>query len=131
MEYHELHKLTGINYYLKVMFSKFSSVVCACMQRVMIFFSQMVMAEKCNVSENQKTSRDQEFIDIDSDHKDPQLCSLYAADIYSNLRVAEVCTLYAKKFSFFIYPFLFLLFFFFHNFVLCECKRISFFNNRF
>lgn len=47
-------------------------------------------AEKCNVSENQKISRDQEFIDIDSDHKDPQLCSLYAADIYSNLRVAEL-----------------------------------------
>ncbi|KAG6792301.1 hypothetical protein POTOM_001445 [Populus tomentosa] len=46
--------------------------------------------EKCNVSENQKISRDQEFIDIDSDHKDPQLCSLYAADIYSNLRVAEL-----------------------------------------
>ncbi|KAG5229096.1 cyclin family protein [Salix suchowensis] len=46
--------------------------------------------EKCNVSENQKISSDREFIDIDSDHKDPQLCSLYAADIYSNLRVAEV-----------------------------------------
>ncbi|KAL3610577.1 hypothetical protein D5086_001597 [Populus alba] len=46
--------------------------------------------EICNVSENQKISRDQEFIDIDSDHKDPQLCSLYAADIYSNLRVAEL-----------------------------------------
>lgn len=46
--------------------------------------------EKCNVSENQKISRDQEFIDIDSNHKDPQLCSLYAADIYSNLRVAEL-----------------------------------------
>ncbi|KAJ6342632.1 hypothetical protein OIU78_010545 [Salix suchowensis] len=46
--------------------------------------------EKCNVSENQKISSDREFIDIDSDHKDPQLCSLYAADIYSNLRVAEL-----------------------------------------
>ncbi|KAH9714708.1 cyclin-A2-4 [Citrus sinensis] len=28
--------------------------------------------------------------DIDSDHTDPQLCSLYAADIYSNLQVAEL-----------------------------------------
>ncbi|KAB5574257.1 hypothetical protein DKX38_001451 [Salix brachista] len=46
--------------------------------------------EKCNASENQKISSDREFIDIDSDYKDPQLCSLYAADIYSNLRVAEL-----------------------------------------
>ncbi|KAK9282256.1 hypothetical protein L1049_005170 [Liquidambar formosana] len=28
--------------------------------------------------------------DIDSDHGDPQLCSLYASEIYSNLRVAEL-----------------------------------------
>ncbi|XP_015573777.1 cyclin-A2-4 [Ricinus communis] len=28
--------------------------------------------------------------DIDCDHKDPQLCSSYASDIYSNLRVAEL-----------------------------------------
>ncbi|THG05122.1 hypothetical protein TEA_012928 [Camellia sinensis var. sinensis] len=27
--------------------------------------------------------------DIDSDHRDPQLCSLYAPDIYSNLRAVE------------------------------------------
>ena len=32
-----------------------------------------------------------EFIDIDADHKDPQLCRQYAVDIYNNLRVAEVC----------------------------------------
>ncbi|KAG6782217.1 hypothetical protein POTOM_011611 [Populus tomentosa] len=54
------------------------------------FLSQIVIAEKCNVSENWKASSDPEFIDIDSDHKDPQLCSLYAADIYNNLRVAEL-----------------------------------------
>jgi|APAra0007618407_1042631.scaffolds.fasta_scaffold10629_2 hypothetical protein len=30
------------------------------------------------------------FVDIDSDDKDPLLCSLYAPDIYYNLRVAEV-----------------------------------------
>ncbi|KAJ6327503.1 hypothetical protein OIU78_014384 [Salix suchowensis] len=47
-------------------------------------------AEKCSLSENWKASSDPEFIDIDSDHKEPQLCSLYAADIYSNLRVAEL-----------------------------------------
>ncbi|WCJ40653.1 Cyclin A2 4 [Euphorbia peplus] len=35
-------------------------------------------------------STDPDFIDIDSEDKDPQLCSLYAIDIYSNLRVAEL-----------------------------------------
>ena len=60
------------------------------------FLSQIVIAEKCNVYENWRASSDPEFIDIDSDHKDPQLCSLYAADIYNNLRVAEVC-FYAQK----------------------------------
>ncbi|XP_010537949.1 PREDICTED: cyclin-A2-4-like isoform X2 [Tarenaya hassleriana] len=30
------------------------------------------------------------FIDIDSDQKDPLLCSLYAPEIYHNLRVAEL-----------------------------------------
>lgn len=53
----------------------------------------MVMAEKCNLSENGKISSDPDFMDIDCDYKDPQLCSLYASDIYSNLRVAEVCSL--------------------------------------
>ncbi|KAL8118546.1 cyclin-A2-4-like isoform X2 [Apium graveolens] len=31
-----------------------------------------------------------EYTDIDSDHKDPQLCSCYAPEIYNNLRVAEL-----------------------------------------
>lgn len=31
-----------------------------------------------------------DITDIDSDHKDSQLCSLYASDIYSNFRVAEL-----------------------------------------
>ncbi|KAF8400732.1 hypothetical protein HHK36_014032 [Tetracentron sinense] len=35
-------------------------------------------------------SSGQDIADIDSYHKDPQICSLYAPDIYSNLRVAEV-----------------------------------------
>ncbi|KAK3010872.1 hypothetical protein RJ639_012090, partial [Escallonia herrerae] len=35
-------------------------------------------------------SSEPDFTDIDSDHKDPQLCSLYAPDIYSNLRAAEL-----------------------------------------
>lgn len=42
----------------------------------------LVMLTRCSKSE---------FIDIDADYKDPQLCRQYAPDIYSNLRVAEVC----------------------------------------
>ncbi|GLT67717.1 hypothetical protein SLA2020_400050 [Shorea laevis] len=36
------------------------------------------------------TSCDPDFIDIDSDMKDPQFCTLYAPAIYNNLRVAEL-----------------------------------------
>lgn len=36
------------------------------------------------------TSSKPDVVDIDAGHKDPQLCSLYAPDIYNNLRVAEV-----------------------------------------
>ncbi|PHU24399.1 Cyclin-A2-1 [Capsicum chinense] len=36
------------------------------------------------------TSTKLDFIDIDSDRKDPQQCSQYAHDIYNNLRVAEL-----------------------------------------
>lgn len=31
-----------------------------------------------------------DFMDIDSNHQNPQLCSLYASDIYRNLHVAEL-----------------------------------------
>ena len=34
---------------------------------------------------------DLDFIDIDSDHTNPQMCCLYSSDIYTNLRAAEVC----------------------------------------
>lgn len=33
-----------------------------------------------------------DLIDIDADHMDPQLCSLYAPDIYRNLQALEVCS---------------------------------------
>lgn len=33
-----------------------------------------------------------DFIDIDTDHMDPRLCSLYAHDIFLNLRDSEVCS---------------------------------------
>ncbi|KAK1579002.1 hypothetical protein Q3G72_034853 [Acer saccharum] len=42
------------------------------------------------LSENMTTSCDPDYVDIDSDHTDPQLCSLYAADMHTNLRVAEL-----------------------------------------
>ncbi|XWS11870.1 hypothetical protein CRYUN_Cryun37aG0038300 [Craigia yunnanensis] len=47
-------------------------------------------AEKVSFSGTSITSSDPDFIDIDSDKKDPQLCSLYAPEIYNNLRVAEL-----------------------------------------
>lgn len=31
-----------------------------------------------------------QVVDIDSNYEDPQCCSLYAADIYDNIHVAEV-----------------------------------------
>ncbi|XP_022777152.1 cyclin-A2-4 [Durio zibethinus] len=46
--------------------------------------------EKIGFSATSMTSSDPDFIDIDSDKKDPQLCSLYAPEIYNNLRVAEL-----------------------------------------
>lgn len=52
----------------------------------------MDIAEKISHSGKLTTCTEPEFRDIDSDQKDPQLCSIYAIDIYRNLRVAEVCT---------------------------------------
>lgn len=51
----------------------------------------MVTEEKVSFTGTSITSSDGDFIDIDSNKKDPQLCSLYAPEIYNNLRVAEVC----------------------------------------
>ncbi|GLU22157.1 hypothetical protein SLE2022_382530 [Rubroshorea leprosula] len=47
-------------------------------------------AEKVGFYGNLVNSCDPEFIEIDSDMKDPQFCSLYAPAIYTNLRVAEL-----------------------------------------
>ncbi|KAK8524999.1 hypothetical protein V6N12_029849 [Hibiscus sabdariffa] len=49
----------------------------------------MVTLENVRVSGTSTTSSDPDCKDIDSD-KDPQLCSLYAPEIYNNLRVAEL-----------------------------------------
>ncbi|KAJ0770283.1 putative cyclin domain-containing protein [Helianthus annuus] len=37
-----------------------------------------------------EAANDQVIVNIDSKHKDPQMCSLYAAEIYNNLRAAEL-----------------------------------------
>ncbi|XVE52135.1 hypothetical protein DITRI_Ditri02bG0098000 [Diplodiscus trichospermus] len=47
-------------------------------------------AEKVGFSETSIISSDPDIVDIDSDKKDPQLCSLYAPEIYNNLCVAEL-----------------------------------------
>lgn len=37
-----------------------------------------------------KGSNDESIIDIDSKHNRPQMCSLYATEVYNNLGTAEV-----------------------------------------
>ncbi|KAL3735353.1 hypothetical protein ACJRO7_024479 [Eucalyptus globulus] len=46
--------------------------------------------QKGSVHEISTISEKPQVTDIDSDQKDPLLCSLYAPDIYSNLRVTEL-----------------------------------------
>nr|DAD27011.1 TPA_asm: hypothetical protein HUJ06_028479 [Nelumbo nucifera] len=46
--------------------------------------------DKHNLCKHLGTSNCVDIMDIDCDFKDPQLCSLYAPDIYSNLLVAEL-----------------------------------------
>ncbi|XP_034197241.1 cyclin-A2-4 isoform X2 [Prunus dulcis] len=43
-----------------------------------------------SLSADMVTSSNQHIVNIDADYKDPQLCSLYAPDIYNHLCVAEV-----------------------------------------
>ncbi|VVA95909.1 unnamed protein product [Arabis nemorensis] len=47
-------------------------------------------AERSCVGGSSTVASSPKFIDIDSDEKDPLLCSLYAPEIYYNLRVAEL-----------------------------------------
>ena len=47
-------------------------------------------AETILENEMSAASTTPDFTDIDADHGDPQLCSLYASEIYRNLHVAEV-----------------------------------------
>ena len=54
---------------------------------------QIFAAKKCSFPEISIALKDPHITDIDDDLEDPQLCSLYAADIYNNLRVSEVCVI--------------------------------------
>ncbi|KAK2425355.1 cyclin a2-1 [Trifolium repens] len=49
--------------------------------------SQTFAANKGNYAD---VSKHPDVVDIDADFEDPQLCSLYAADIYDHFRVAEL-----------------------------------------
>ncbi|KAJ9555682.1 hypothetical protein OSB04_010296 [Centaurea solstitialis] len=42
------------------------------------------------LSSKVEASDDETILDIDSKHKDPRMCSVYAAEVYSNLRVTEL-----------------------------------------
>lgn len=46
--------------------------------------------EGCTITSEVEASKVQSIIDIDNMHTGPQMCSLYAADVYGNLRTAEV-----------------------------------------
>lgn len=48
-------------------------------------------AEKHTVPEQSGASNDRGIIDIDSNSKCLQSCSIYAPDIYDRIRVTEVC----------------------------------------
>ncbi|KAM7253733.1 hypothetical protein ACFE04_031415 [Oxalis oulophora] len=50
----------------------------------------IIQEKSGGLSKNLTISSTLGFTNIDCDHKDPQLCGLYAADIYSNMRVAEL-----------------------------------------
>ncbi|KAI3822046.1 hypothetical protein L1987_09627 [Smallanthus sonchifolius] len=43
-----------------------------------------------NIFTKVEAANDQAILDIDSKHNDPQMCSLYAAELYNNLRAAEL-----------------------------------------
>ncbi|XP_028756112.1 cyclin-A2-4 [Neltuma alba] len=47
-------------------------------------------AKRISLSELPSASKNEDYLDIDADHEDPQLCSDYAVDIYNNLRVLEL-----------------------------------------
>ena len=65
----------------------FTSVLAYCCY-VSGLLTLLILLNYCNIFTVETSSP--KFIDIDSDVKDPLLCSLYAPEIHYNLRVAEV-----------------------------------------
>lgn len=58
-------------------------------------YLMLINISLCDAGESEITSEatasnEKSIIDIDSKHKGPQMCSLYAAEVYGNLRAAEV-----------------------------------------
>ncbi|CAL0324142.1 unnamed protein product [Lupinus luteus] len=51
---------------------------------------QVVEAKKVNLFGAPNIAKDPDVIDIDADFEDPLFCTIYAVDIYDNLRVAEL-----------------------------------------
>lgn len=47
--------------------------------------------EEDMVCEKSVAAKGVDIVDIDSNLKDPQVCSLYAPDIYNSIRITEVC----------------------------------------
>ncbi|KAL5574638.1 hypothetical protein UlMin_016337 [Ulmus minor] len=68
---------------------KFESWKYGMNSRVQIPPNKVFEDESGNASAN-ITSKTPDIVDVDADHKDPQLCCFYASDIYYNLRVAEL-----------------------------------------
>lgn len=60
---------------------------------------QIVADKKDNLPKLLTALKDSDITNIDDDDlEDPQSCSLYAADIYDTMRVAEVCAISIMRF---------------------------------
>ncbi|XP_073131281.1 cyclin-A2-2 [Henckelia pumila] len=56
----------------------------------MIIAHRSLPAEDVKLCNKQENLPDRGIIDIDSKHKDPQMCSIYVVDIYNSLHAAEL-----------------------------------------
>lgn len=73
-----------INKLMEVLTFKFG----LCQKMLTTYLLEMATTEKVLLL---GTRSDLDFTDIDCNDRDAQLCTVYANDIYNNLRVAEVC----------------------------------------
>ncbi|KAL8244768.1 hypothetical protein R6Q59_011026 [Mikania micrantha] len=53
-------------------------------------FGSLLPKGEINILNKAEAANDQAILDIDSKHQDPQMCSLYAAELFNNLRAAEL-----------------------------------------